>query len=76
MVRLVLVREGVIADHGGTTDTTRTLVGPEALMCDEGLTVQHFGQPSDEEKRAFTRVLQGHIGEESVYSALRSMLMV
>ena len=22
---------------------------------------QHFGTPSDEEKRAFTRVLQGHI---------------
>ena len=23
--------------------------------------VQHFGTPTDEEKRAFTRVLQGHI---------------
>jgi len=30
----------------GTTDTTRTW---------------HFGTPTDEEKRAFTRVLQGHI---------------
>lgn len=30
----------------GTTDVTRTL---------------HFGTPTDEEKRAFTRVLQGHI---------------
>jgi Xaa-Pro aminopeptidase len=30
----------------GTTDVTRTL---------------HFGAPTDEEKRAFTRVLQGHI---------------
>lgn len=30
----------------GTTDTTRTL---------------HFGTPSDREKRAYTRVLQGHI---------------
>ncbi|KZV99641.1 putative aminopeptidase P, cytoplasmic [Exidia glandulosa HHB12029] len=30
----------------GTTDTTRTW---------------HFGTPSDEERRAFTRVLQGHI---------------
>ncbi|KAF9457926.1 putative Xaa-Pro aminopeptidase P [Collybia nuda] len=30
----------------GTTDTTRTW---------------HFGNPTDEEKRAFTRVLQGHI---------------
>ena len=30
----------------GTTDVTRTW---------------HFGTPTDEEKRAFTRVLQGHI---------------
>ena len=30
----------------GTTDVTRTW---------------HFGTPNDEEKRAFTRVLQGHI---------------
>ena len=24
--------------------------------------LQHFGTPTDQEKRAFTRVLQGHIG--------------
>ncbi|RSH90625.1 hypothetical protein EHS25_001230 [Saitozyma podzolica] len=35
----------------GTTDTTRTL---------------HFGEPSAEEKRAFTRVLQGHIALDTV----------
>jgi hypothetical protein len=26
---------------------------------------QHFGTPTDEEKRAFTRVLQGHIAIDS-----------
>lgn len=35
----------------GTTDTTRTL---------------HFGTPSDAEKRAFTRVLQGHIALDTM----------
>lgn len=35
----------------GTTDVTRTW---------------HFGNPSEEEKRTFTRVLQGHIGIDSV----------
>ncbi|KAL1412078.1 hypothetical protein Q8F55_003075 [Vanrija albida] len=35
----------------GTTDTTRTL---------------HFGTPSAEEKRSFTRVLQGHIALDSI----------
>ncbi|ORY73071.1 peptidase M24, structural domain-containing protein [Leucosporidium creatinivorum] len=34
----------------GTTDTTRTL---------------HFGTPTEREKRAFTRVLQGHIAIDS-----------
>ncbi|KAF8621347.1 hypothetical protein AX15_007876 [Amanita polypyramis BW_CC] len=34
----------------GTTDVTRTL---------------HFGTPTDQEKRAFTRVLQGHIAIDS-----------
>ncbi|KAK4055446.1 hypothetical protein OIO90_003284 [Microbotryomycetes sp. JL221] len=34
----------------GTTDTTRTL---------------HFGMPSKEERRAYTRVLQGHIAVDS-----------
>jgi len=34
----------------GTTDVTRTL---------------HFGTPTDEEKRVFTRVLQGHIAIDS-----------
>jgi len=35
----------------GTTDVTRTW---------------HFGSPTDEEKRAFTRVLQGHIAIDSL----------
>lgn len=35
----------------GTTDVTRTW---------------HFGTPTDEEKRAFTRVLQGHIAIDTV----------
>ncbi|RXK37652.1 xaa-Pro aminopeptidase [Tremella mesenterica] len=35
----------------GTTDTTRTL---------------HFGTPTDEERRAFTRVLQGHIAMDTM----------
>ncbi|WWD06105.1 hypothetical protein V865_004190 [Kwoniella europaea PYCC6329] len=35
----------------GTTDITRTL---------------HFGTPTEEEKRAFTRVLQGHIGTTDI----------
>ncbi|KAI9568021.1 Creatinase/aminopeptidase [Boletus coccyginus] len=35
----------------GTTDVTRTWAS----------TAIHFGTPSEEEKRAFTRVLQGHI---------------
>ncbi|GAA5868614.1 hypothetical protein JCM1840_005510 [Sporobolomyces johnsonii] len=35
----------------GTIDTTRTM---------------HFGRPTSEHKRAFTRVLQGHIGVDSL----------
>ncbi|WVN87378.1 uncharacterized protein L203_102556 [Cryptococcus depauperatus CBS 7841] len=35
----------------GTTDVTRTV---------------HFGQPTLEQKRAFTRVLQGHIGIDTI----------
>jgi Xaa-Pro aminopeptidase len=35
----------------GTTDTTRTL---------------HFGTPTPQEKRAFTRVLQGHIALDTM----------
>ncbi|KAH9041529.1 peptidase M24, structural domain-containing protein [Lactarius deliciosus] len=35
----------------GTTDVTRTL---------------HFGTPTDEQRRAFTRVLQGHIAIDAV----------
>ncbi|ORY25163.1 peptidase M24, structural domain-containing protein [Naematelia encephala] len=41
----------------GTTDTTRTW---------------HFGSPTDEEKRAFTRVLQGNIGESQTRNSLPS----
>lgn len=36
----------------GTTDVTRTL---------------HFGTPSDEEKNAYTRVLQGHIAIDMMH---------
>lgn len=46
----------------GTTDVTRTWV--RACLFHEAflLTVfKHFGTPTAEEKRAFTRVLQGHI---------------
>lgn len=46
------VNAGYLCDTGGqydegTTDVTRTV---------------HFGRPSEEEARCFTRVLQGHIG--------------
>ena len=43
---IYLCDSGAHFDCPGTTDVTRTL---------------HFGKPSDEQKRAFTRVLQGHI---------------
>jgi hypothetical protein len=55
----------------GTTDTTRTLVSLSvglsySSVAKPDLTFdhqQHFGTPTKEEIRAFTRVLQGHIGK-------------
>jgi Xaa-Pro aminopeptidase len=47
----------------GTTDVTRTWVQFQHLsqLLFFIQYFQHFGTPTDEEKRAFTRVLQGHI---------------
>ncbi len=48
---IYLCDSGAHFDSPGTTDVTRTW---------------HFGTPSAEEKRAFTRVLQGHIAIDQV----------
>ena len=45
----------------GTTDVTRTL---------------HFGNPRDEEKDAFTRVLKGHIQLDMVVRILNDSLEI
>lgn len=49
----------------GTTDVTRTWVCSLYPPCRyrelTSLARQHFGAPTAEERRAFTRVLQGHI---------------
>ncbi len=55
----------------GTTDVTRTWVSFRYRVLREfGLYIRfawkHFGSPTDEEKRAFTRVLQGHIAIDSL----------
>ncbi|KDN39533.1 putative aminopeptidase P, cytoplasmic [Tilletiaria anomala UBC 951] len=49
--QIYLCDSGAHFDTPGTTDVTRTW---------------HFGQPTQEEKRAFTRVLQGHIAIDRV----------
>jgi len=41
-------------EHGQEPSASLTFFDPHAMF-------QHFGTPTDEEKRAFTRVLQGHI---------------
>ena len=41
-------------EHGQEPSALLTFFDPHAMF-------QHFGTPTDEEKRAFTRVLQGHI---------------
>ena len=47
----------------GTTDVTRTFVrAPSPFQHVLSLSIgQHFGTPTAEQKRNFTRVLQGHI---------------
>lgn len=51
----------------GTTDTTRTWA---SILTLRSITswrkCQHFGTPTAEEKRAFTRVLQGHIAIDTI----------
>ena len=63
----------------GTTDVTRTwvcgtlftstyIIAEYNMFIDHFISFQHFGTPNEEEKRAFTRVLQGHIAiDQSVF---------
>lgn len=36
------------------------------MLINRFLSLQHFGSPTEEEKRAFTRVLQGHIAIDTM----------
>ncbi|KAG8895054.1 hypothetical protein FRB99_000792, partial [Tulasnella sp. 403] len=58
---IVLKDQMYLCDSGGLSTDGRTIPRRNDRRNANMAVIQHFGEPTPEEKRAFTRVLQGHI---------------